>query len=242
MQPDCIAAVHCCHWSWSAFFTAQAFTCPSLIVTQPLQLCVQTVPLPMDVLHASHKSRCLLTGKGLSLGKNVAVCRQSLGYAMHNRPITTDINVLHMTRACQGQRVSCMQSFFIDLKSLSNVSGLNSGIYSALTASFVLAGLIYIGLPSQTLTAIFGSAAEKGLEDIFLWQLIGTAVSMAVAPIGFTQQVRWLSKCACMHLQHASTAVTCKQCNASAMIQSVLQLKCISARLIRCELIGEGAM
>ncbi|DBB12070.1 TPA: hypothetical protein ACH3X3_006183 [Trebouxia sp. C0006] len=80
------------------------------------------------------------------------------------------------------------KSFFMDLKSLSSVSGLNSGIYSALTASFVLAGLIYIGLPSQTLTAIFGSAAEKGLEDIFLWQLIGTAVSMAVAPIAFTQQ------------------------------------------------------
>lgn len=83
-----------------------------------------------------------------------------------------------------------LQSFFTDLKSLANVTGLNSGIYSALTASFVLAGLTYIGLPSQTLTAIFGTSAEKGLEDIFLWQLIGTAVSMAVAPVAFTQQVR----------------------------------------------------
>lgn len=80
------------------------------------------------------------------------------------------------------------KSFFTDLKSLINISGLNSGIYSALTASFVLAGLTYIGLPSQSLTAIFGTAAEKGLEDIFLWQLIGTAVSMAVAPIAYTQQ------------------------------------------------------
>ena len=82
-----------------------------------------------------------------------------------------------------------MQSFFTDLKGLANVTGLNSGIYSALTASFVLAGLTYIGLPSQTLTAVFGTSAEKGLEDIFLWQLIGTAVSMAVAPVAFTQQV-----------------------------------------------------
>lgn len=69
------------------------------------------------------------------------------------------------------------------------MSGLNSAIYSALTASFVLAGLTYIGLPSQSLTAVFGTAAEKGLEDVFLWQLIGTAVSMVVAPIAYTQQV-----------------------------------------------------
>ena len=106
-----------------------------------------------------------------------------------------------------GKLFGCTQSFFIDLKSLGNVSGLNSGIYSALTASFVLAGLSYIGLPSQTLTAIFGSAAEKGLEDIFLWQLIGTAVSMAVAPIAFTQQVRWSSKCIC------KAPATCEYCN-----------------------------
>ena len=90
-----------------------------------------------------------------------------------------------------------MQSFFNDLKSLPSVRGLNSAIYSALTASFVLAGLTYIGLPSQTLTAVFGTAAEKGLEDVFLWQLIGTAVSMVVAPIAFTQKV-------CAHATHGS--------------------------------------
>ena len=82
-----------------------------------------------------------------------------------------------------------LQGFFRDLTNLTSVSGLNSGIYSALTASFVLAGLTYIGFPTQSLTAIFGTAAEKGLEDIFLWQLVGTAVSMVVAPIAFTQQV-----------------------------------------------------
>lgn len=90
---------------------------------------------------------------------------------------------------CDSYLTACLQSFFTDLKSLTNISGLNSRIYSALTASFVLAGLTYIGLPSQSLTSIFGTAAEKGLEDIFLWQLIGTAVSMAVAPIAYTQQV-----------------------------------------------------
>lgn len=82
-----------------------------------------------------------------------------------------------------------LQGFFRDLTNLTSVSGLNSGIYSALTASFVLAGLTYVGLPTQSLTAIFGTAAEKGLEDIFLWQLIGTAVSMVVGPIAYTQQV-----------------------------------------------------
>lgn len=82
-----------------------------------------------------------------------------------------------------------MQSFFIDVKSLANISGLNSGIYSFLTASFLLAGLSYIGLPTQTLDLIFGTSATKGLEDIFLWQLVGTAVSMGMAAITFTQQV-----------------------------------------------------
>lgn len=90
-----------------------------------------------------------------------------------------------------------MQTFFNDLKSLTSVSGLNSAIYAALTASFVLAGLTYIGLPSQTLTAVFGTAAEKGLEDVFLWQLIGTAVSMVVAAIAYTQKV-------CAHTIHSS--------------------------------------
>lgn len=80
------------------------------------------------------------------------------------------------------------KGFARDLTSLTSVSGLNSTIYSVLTASFVLAGLTYVGLPTQSLTAIFGTTAEKGLEDIFLWQLIGTAVSMAVAPIALTQQ------------------------------------------------------
>ena len=82
-----------------------------------------------------------------------------------------------------------LQGFFQDLENLTSVSGLNNSIYSILTASFVLAGLTYIGLPTESLTAIFGTAAEKGLEDIFLWQLVGTAVSMVVAPIAYTQQV-----------------------------------------------------
>lgn len=89
--------------------------------------------------------------------------------------------------------VAMLQGFFQDLANLTSVSGLNSGIYSFLTASFVLSGLTYIGLPTQSLTAIFGTAAEKGLEDIFLWQLVGTAVSMVVAPIAYTQQVYFTS-------------------------------------------------
>ena len=82
-----------------------------------------------------------------------------------------------------------LQSFFTDIKSLTDISGLNSGIYAALTAAFILTGLSYIGLPTQTLDLVFGTSAQKGLEDIFLWHLIGTAVSMGVAAIAFTQKV-----------------------------------------------------
>ncbi len=180
----------------------------------------------MDVLHAIHEEPMPLTGLGLSLNRNVNSCRQPLGHVMHHRPTTTETNVLHTTMACQRQHVGCMQSFFIDLKSLSSVSGLNSGIYSALTVSFVLAGLTYIGLPSQTLTAIFGSAAEKGLEDICLWQLIGTAVSMAVAPIAFTQQVSWSPKGIC--LAH----VACEYCSKmQAMQHQCNDTECASAKV-----------
>jgi hypothetical protein len=172
MNPNATLLHSCCALLPLAMVTrhiGQVSTCPSPTVSRPVQLCIQTVPLPMDILHA--------------------------------------------TKACQGNCFDCMQSFLVDLKRLSNVSGLNSSIYSALTASFVLAGLTYIGLPSQTLTAIFGSAAEKGLEDIFLWQLIGTAVSMAVAPIAFTQQVRWSSKCI------SKAPVTCEHCNKMRAMQ-----------------------
>ena len=34
-----------------------------------------------------------LTEEGLSLGSNVSLCLQSLGYAMYNRPITTKLTV-----------------------------------------------------------------------------------------------------------------------------------------------------
>lgn len=117
-----------------------------------------------------------------------------------------------------------LQTFFNDLKSLPSVSGLNSAIYSALTASFVLAGLTYIGLPSQTLTAVFGTAAEKGLEDIFLWQLIGTAVSMVVAPIAYTQKV-------CAHAIHSSRV--CNQCANHSIVRRLEVLRVYIACLCR---------
>ena len=82
-----------------------------------------------------------------------------------------------------------LQSFDDGLKHLTHVSGLNSGVCSALTATFFLARLTYIGFSSQMLKAIFGTAAEKGPEDIFLWQLIAVAVLPAVAPIAYIQQV-----------------------------------------------------
>jgi hypothetical protein len=42
-----------------------------------------------------------------------------------------------------------LQSYLRDLRSLGEVDGLNSGIYSLLTAAFVGAGLGYIFAPAQ---------------------------------------------------------------------------------------------
>ncbi len=42
-----------------------------------------------------------------------------------------------------------LQSYLNDLSKLGDVDGLNSGIYSLLTAAFVGAGIAYIGAPAQ---------------------------------------------------------------------------------------------
>lgn len=82
-----------------------------------------------------------------------------------------------------------MQSYASDFGTLLENSGLNSWIYAVLTASFVAAGFSYQFFPIDTMNAIFGMSAEKGLEDVYLWQLIGGGVATAVAPIAFTQRV-----------------------------------------------------
>jgi hypothetical protein len=50
-----------------------------------------------------------------------------------------------------------LQSYLRDLRSLGEVDGLNSGIYSLLTGAFVGAGLAYIFAPAQV-RALSGTA------------------------------------------------------------------------------------
>jgi hypothetical protein len=84
--------------------------------------------------------------------------------------------------------VAIIQSYFNDLSKLGNVDGLNSGIYSLLTAAFVAAGFAYMVAPAQTLDLIFGTAAPKTPADLYLWQLIGGGVATVVGPLAYTQQ------------------------------------------------------
>lgn len=86
-----------------------------------------------------------------------------------------------------------LQSYVSDFSTLLENSGLNSWVYAVLTASFVAAGFSYQFFPVDTMNAIFGMSADKGLEDVYLWQLIGGGVATAVAPIAFTQRVACLA-------------------------------------------------
>jgi len=58
-----------------------------------------------DKPHQEHKSRCPLMGSGLSLGRNVNLCPQPLGYALYNRPITTKSKTT--SRDAVGQMPTC---------------------------------------------------------------------------------------------------------------------------------------
>ncbi|KAK9819907.1 hypothetical protein WJX72_003826 [[Myrmecia] bisecta] len=81
-----------------------------------------------------------------------------------------------------------LKSFISDFTDLREVDGLNSTIYAALTASFVVAGFAYLFAPEPTLTAIFGDADPKTASDVFLWQLIGSGIATVVGPMAFTQK------------------------------------------------------
>lgn len=94
-----------------------------------------------------------------------------------------------MAARAESQCFACVQSFVSDFSTVTNFDGLNSGIYAFLTAAFVGAGFAYIGAPAQTLDAIFGTAFPKTPADLYLWQLIGGAVSTVVGPIALTQRV-----------------------------------------------------
>ena len=109
-----------------------------------------------------------------------------------------------------------MQSYITDFSTLLDNSGLNSWIYAVLTASFVVAGFSYQFLPVDTMNAIFGMSVEKGLEDVYLWQLIGGGIATGVAPIAFTQRV-----CFAVSMLPSASALTYSLCfNKSCMVQS----------------------
>ena len=59
--------------------------------------------------------------------------------------------VVALPRNVQGAQNCCglMQSYFRDLSTIGQTDGLNSGIYSLLTASFAAAGFGYIFAPAQ---------------------------------------------------------------------------------------------
>ena len=104
----------------------------------------------------------------------------------------------------QLSRVECklplavllLQSYIQDFSTLpTQTSGLNSTIYAALTAAFVITGFTYQFAPVNTLNAVFGMAADKGLEDKYLWQLIGGSIATCVAPIAYTQRASVFMLC-----------------------------------------------
>ncbi len=67
-----------------------------------------------------------------------------------------------------------MQSYFRDLSTLGQIDGINSGIYSVLTASFVLAGFGYIFAPAQVYecwacTLFRGCHAHAARQLLAIW-------------------------------------------------------------------------
>lgn len=147
-------------------------------------------------------------------------CHLSIQHGAH--PIFVQ-NQFCVSRSCADchplylMQNSCllMQSYISDFSTLLDNSGLNSWIYAALTASFVVAGFSYQFFPVDTMNAIFGMSAEKGLEDVYLWQLIGGGIATGVSPIAFTQRV-----CLAILSLPSASALTYSPCFKSCMVQS----------------------
>lgn len=81
-----------------------------------------------------------------------------------------------------------LQTLLADLGRITQVSGVNSGLYSLFTATFVGSGLAFIFLPELTKTGMFGSTPLSP-EDLALWRVLGSTVAGVVAPIASIQQV-----------------------------------------------------
>ena len=145
-------------------------------------------------------------------------------------------NQLCASRSCADCHSACfmnnscvlLQSYITDFSTLLDNSGLNSWIYAVLTASFVVAGFSYQFLPVDTMNAIFGMSAEKGLEDVYLWQLIGGGIATGVAPIAFTQRV-----CFAMLMLPSASALTYSLCVKSCMVQAKSTVRHIDRSIYR---------
>lgn len=82
------------------------------------------------------------------------------------------------------------QSYFKDLTRLPKIDGLNSGLYSLFTATFIGIGFAFLFAPGPTKAGMFGLEPALGAEDQLLWQLLGGIIATVVGPIAYTQQVR----------------------------------------------------
>lgn len=91
-----------------------------------------------------------------------------LNSGLHSVCLHDTVSILTSTKLT----LSLAQSYLRDLRSLGEVDGLNSGIYSVLTAAFVGAGLGYIFAPAQVgapKTASTASICDPGYSHCSSW-------------------------------------------------------------------------
>ena len=82
-----------------------------------------------------------------------------------------------------------VQSYGKDLSQLGKIDGLNSGLYSLFTATFIGIGFGFLFFPGPTKAGMFENTASLGAEDQLLWQLLGGTIATVVGPICYTQFV-----------------------------------------------------
>ena len=73
---------------------------------------------------------------------------------------------------------------------LGKVDGLNSGLYSMFTATFIGIGLAFLFFPGPTKGGMLGAQPALGPEDQLLWQILGGTIATVVGPICYTMQVQ----------------------------------------------------
>lgn len=92
-------------------------------------------------------------------------------------------------RAAATHALAGVQGYAKDLTQLAKIDGLNSGLYSMFTATFIGIGLGFLFAPNLTASGMFSLDGRLGLEDQFLWELLGGVIAAIVGPVCYTQQV-----------------------------------------------------